>query len=114
MPHFTGLFFGRSQMDGRDLPCAHRDYCLNQLGIRVWESHCQLIAKSGNGWNPLGPRLTLPVAVPHTPAELAEFSGDALGVTAYQYKEVYPETDLYARLETRPTCPVKHLQTHRN
>ena len=101
-------------MNGRDSPRHYADYCLNQLGIRVWESHCQLIAKGAEDWSPLGPRLVLPLSLPHTTDQLANAWGDALRVTAYQYRERHPETDLYVRLETRPMCPVKRPQTRRN
>lgn len=95
-------------MDGRsnDEPQEFSDYCLNQLGIRVWESHCQLIGKSDGTWHSIGPRWVLPVEVPHTAEQLAQYWGDALRMTAWQYKEAHPDTDLLTRLEARPMCAV--------
>lgn len=91
-------------MDGRETSREHADYCLNQLGIRVWETHCQLIGKSRGGWHTIGPRWALPVCVPHTARQMEECWGDALRVTAYQYNEENPGTDLLDRLETPPMC----------
>ena len=61
------------------------DYRLNILGVRVWEQSCQLIAKSAQGWETLGPRWNLPVQVPRDAAELKAAGADTLRLTAYQY-----------------------------
>lgn len=105
---------GAHSMVGQETGREHADYCLNQLGIRVWESHCQLIGKSGGDWHSIGPRWMLPVRVPHTAEQLAECWGDALRVTAYQYNEEHPSTDLLERLESRPMCHLTHPPTHKN
>lgn len=70
------------------------DYRLNILGIRVFEHSCQLIARNGRQWAPLGPPRTLPVYVPQNSGELIEAATDALLLTAYQYAQEHPASDL--------------------
>jgi len=60
-------------------------YRLNQLGIRVFEDSCQLVAIGRGNWETLGPRWNLPVHVPETPEELKLAMADTLRLTAYQY-----------------------------
>jgi hypothetical protein len=73
------------------------DYRLNLLGIRVWKDSAQLIAKrSGNQWDTIGPRQSLPVRFPHILSELS--AANAFVVTAYQYDNEYPGSDLRAVL----------------
>lgn len=71
-------------------------YCLNILGIRVWRSHCQLVARSNGGrWVALGPPRPLPIAIPEDPTGIAS---DPLALTAYQYNRERPGSDLCAVL----------------
>jgi hypothetical protein len=74
------------------------DYRLNILGIRVWPDACQLIARSGAEWSPLGPRWDLPVQVPRNAEELKAAAADTLRLTAYQYNAEQPGSDLVAVL----------------
>jgi hypothetical protein len=70
------------------------DYRLNILGIRVWESSCQLIAKGAGDWSTIGPRWDLPVQVPQTPQEIKAAGSDTVRLTAYQYVSENPGSDL--------------------
>lgn len=70
------------------------DYRLHILGIRVSEHSCQLIAKQGQGWVMVGPRLELPVHAPRNAHEAKEAEAVPLLVTAYQYILEHPGTDL--------------------
>lgn len=70
------------------------DYRLNILGIRVWEHSCQLIAKSGTAWSPIGPRWDLPIHIPNGAEELKMAAAEPLRLTAYQYCAEYPGSDL--------------------
>ena len=74
------------------------DYRLNILGIRVGDNYCQLIAKCYGAWTPFGPRRSLPVKIPATPAELQDAASDVLRMTAYQYQAERPKSDLAAVL----------------
>jgi hypothetical protein len=77
------------------------DYRLNILGIRVWESACQLIAKGAGEWSTIGPRWDLPVQVPQTPEELKAAVSDTVRLTAYQYVSEKPGSDLADLLARR-------------
>jgi hypothetical protein len=68
------------------------DYRLNQLGIRVSGHTCQLISRIGKNWHPLGPRWQLPISVPADVEDLG--LAMTLSVTAWQFCEAYPDTDL--------------------
>jgi hypothetical protein len=68
------------------------DYRLNQLGIRVCNGTCQLISRIDDKWYPMGPRWQLPVQVPKNAADLP--FAHALSVTAYQFCNMYPDSDL--------------------
>ena len=70
------------------------DYRLNILGVRVWEGACQLIAKSGPGWETMGPRWDLPVQVPLNTDEVKAAAVDTLRMTAYQYQIERPGSDI--------------------
>jgi hypothetical protein len=74
---------------------------LNILGIRVWENTCQLVAISRGQWDTLGPRWDLPVQVPVTPEDLKAAASDTLRLTAYQYVNQNPGTDLADLLALR-------------
>jgi hypothetical protein len=74
---------------------------LNILGIRVWEDSCQLVAVNQGHWVTLGPRWNLPVHVPETTEELKAAVFDTLRLTAYQYVNQNPGTDLADLLSCR-------------
>lgn len=76
-------------------------YRLNQLGIRVWQNACQLVARNGNEWITLGPPRTLPIQVPRSAEELKAAGSDPLRLTAYQYLTELPGSDLEELLATR-------------
>jgi hypothetical protein len=73
-------------------------YRLNILGVRVYRDYCQLSAKSGNEWLPVGPIKPLPVIVPEDPAGQGT---DPFLLTAYQYDQEHPGSDLYEVLAQR-------------
>jgi hypothetical protein len=73
-------------------------YRLNILGLRVYREYCQLVARSGNDWLTIGPMKSLPVMVPASPADLGT---DPLLLTAYQYDQEHPGSDLYDVLARR-------------
>ena len=73
-------------------------YRLNIIGVRVYRDYCQLSAKSGNEWLTVGPIKPLPVIVPKEPAELGT---DPLLLTAYQYEQERPGSDLFDVLAQR-------------
>jgi hypothetical protein len=77
-----------------DQEAQHIDYCLNILGIRVWKSHCQLIAKSGAEWTSLGPKWDLPIEIPSDTRTLKGAGTDTLRLTAWQYEQQHPGTDI--------------------
>jgi len=79
----------------------HIDYCLELLGIRVWEKSCQLIAKGSGEWGPLGPKWDLPVEVPRDPNTLTTDGSETLRLTAWQYTKKHPGTDIAAVLSQR-------------
>ena len=74
---------------------------LNILGIRVWPDKCQLVARAGDHWVPLGPTRVLPVEVPRNVEELARMARDPLLITAYQYVAEHPGSDLSDLLAQR-------------
>ena len=73
-------------------------YRLNIIGVRVYRDYCQLSAKSGDDWLTIGPGKALPVLVPADPAHLGT---DPLLLTAFQYHEQNPGSDLYDVLAQR-------------
>ncbi len=73
-------------------------YRLNILGVRVYRDYCQLSAKSGNDWFTVGPIKTLPLVLPNNPADLGT---DPLLLTAHQYDQENPGSDLYDVLARR-------------
>lgn len=79
------------------------EYRLQLLGIRVWHDSCQLIAKGEGAWSTLGARRGLPVDVPSHIEELKEAAGDPLRLTAYQYANEHPSSDLPDVLMQRKT-----------
>ena len=84
-----------------DTKLSHIDYCLNLLGIRVWSDRCQLIAKGDGNWLPLGPKWDLPVEVPLDATALKQSGTDTLRLTAWQYLNEHPGTDIYEVLSQR-------------
>ena len=78
-----------------DQSASHIDYCLNILGIRVWEHACQLVAKTSNGsWASLGLQWELPIEIPHDEVTLRNAGSDTLRLTAWQYEQEHPGTDI--------------------
>lgn len=69
-------------------------YRLNILGIRVFDTSCQLSARSGEKWGVLGPPRELPVHVPRTADELMDAASDPLRLTAFQYISENRASDL--------------------
>jgi hypothetical protein len=84
-----------------DKKLSHIDYCLQQLGIRVWAESCQLIAKGDGNWGPLGPKWDLPIEVPQDATALKTAGSDTLRLTAWQYRQEHPGTDLSEVLSQR-------------
>jgi hypothetical protein len=74
---------------------------LNILGIRVWGDACQLVARNGTEWIPLGPPRELPVQIPRNAEELRAAASDPLRLTAYQYVTEHPGSDLAELLAKR-------------
>ena len=78
-----------------DQSASHIDYRLNILGIRVWEHSCQLIARAAGGsWTSLGLQWELPIDIPHDKVTLKAAGSDTLRVTAWQYEQEHPGTDI--------------------
>lgn len=73
-------------------------YRLNLLGIRVYPTWCQLVARSGDQWMPIGPPRELPVEVP---SDAGDIGSDTLLATAYQYDAERPGSDLREVLAQR-------------
>ena len=84
-----------------DHTLSHIDYCLQLLGIRVWASSCQLIAKGDGNWGPLGPKWDLPIDIPQNAQALKAASSDTLRLTAWQYMNEHPGTDIFEVLAQR-------------
>ena len=74
------------------------DYRLNLLGVRVWRSACQLIAKGQGTWASVGPKRSLPIDIPYDEQTLSEAGSDALRLTAWQYEREHSGTDIRAVL----------------
>ena len=74
------------------------DYRLNILGVRVWRSACQLIARTEGRWTSIGPKHSLPIDIPHDESSLREAGSDTLRLTAWQYEQEHPGTDIRAVL----------------
>ncbi len=79
----------------------HIDYCLELLGIRVWEKSCQLIAKGRGERGSLGPRWDLPAEVQRDPKGLKTDGSETLRFTAWQCTEKHPGTDIAEVLSQR-------------
>jgi hypothetical protein len=77
------------------------DYYLNILGIRVWRSACQLIARSEGKWTSIGPKHNLPIDIPRDEPSLREAGSDTLRLTAWQYEQEHPGTDIRAVLSAK-------------
>jgi hypothetical protein len=73
-------------------------YRLNLLGVRVYRHHAQLVARSGGEWVTIGPPRELPIEVPSAVTELGL---DTLLLTASQYSQENPGTDLTDVLSLR-------------
>jgi hypothetical protein len=74
------------------------DYHLNLLGVRVWRRACQLIARSDGKWASIGPERSLPIDIPHDELSLQAAASDTLRLTAWQYEQEHPGTDIRAVL----------------
>jgi hypothetical protein len=74
------------------------DYRLHILGIRIWREYAQLIARDGEPWKPIGPEYLLPISLPDKPDELKGSPSDVLRLTAWQYDQEHPGSDLRAAL----------------
>jgi CheY-like chemotaxis protein len=83
-----------------DEAARHIDYCLRILGIRVWSSACQLIARIDNGWVPIGAPHNLPIDLP---ADMAAAGDDGFVLTVLQYEEAHPGTDIRQVLTRQKT-----------
>jgi hypothetical protein len=86
-----------------DSSARHIDYCLNILGIRVWETQCQLIAKGDGHWGPIGPKWDLPVQIPADEMTLRSAGADTMRLTAWQYQMEHPGTDIGEVLSQQKT-----------
>ena len=69
-------------------------YRLSQLGVRVFRDAAQLAALYRGEWTTIGPRRPLPIALPQNTVELTVCEADPLRLTAYQFDEECPGTDL--------------------
>ena len=74
------------------------DYRLNILGVRVWKSACQLIARGQGDWVSVGPKRSLPIDIPGDTLSLQDAASDTLRITAWQYEQEHPGTDIRAVL----------------
>ena len=81
-----------------DREAQYIDYHLNLLGVRVWRSACQLIARGQGTWAAIGPKRTLPIDIPHDEPTLQEAGSDPLRLTAWQFEREHPGTDIRAVL----------------
>lgn len=79
------------------------DYHLNLLGVRVWKSACQLIARGQGKWTSIGPKRRLPIDIPHDTLTLHEAGSDALRLTAWQFEREHPGQDIRAVLRGKRT-----------
>jgi hypothetical protein len=73
------------------------DYRLNQLGVRVLGDTCQLISRMGEDWLPLGPRWRMPIRVPDGDRDFPY--AHAISVTAYQFSQSFPDSDILTLLK---------------
>jgi hypothetical protein len=73
-----------------DSSARHIDNCLNILGIRVWETQCQVIAN----WD-------LPVQIPSDEITLRSAGADTMRLTAWPYQMEHPGTDIGEVLSQR-------------
>src|SRR5438270_1142715 len=86
---------GMRIVEPRDKPI---DYRRNLLGVRVWKHECQLIARGSGTWEALGPMWPLPLEFPSGIDGLKQASTDTLRLTAWQFDNESPGTDLRAVL----------------
>lgn len=70
------------------------DYRLPALGIRIRRSSCQLIARRGNEWVPVGAPRSLPLDLPEHATMQLEDSGDSFVLIVWKYEQEHPDTDL--------------------
>ena len=70
------------------------DYCLNLLDVRVWRETCQLITRGNGECTSIGPKWDLPIAIPNDEQSLKGAGSDALRLTAWQYENEHPGTDI--------------------
>ena len=73
-------------------------YRLNLLGVGVYRHYAQLVARSGGEWVTIRPLRELPIEVP---SAVTELGSDTLLLTAYQYCQENPGTDLKDVLSRR-------------
>jgi hypothetical protein len=73
-------------------------YRLNILGVRVYRDYCQLVARVADDWVTIGSPRNLPVMVPADPREAGS---DPLLLTAFQYEQEKPGSDLIDVLAER-------------
>jgi small-conductance mechanosensitive channel len=66
-------------------------YRLNIVGVRVFRTYCQLVAKSRDEWVTIGQPRDLPVDLPSNAEEIGD---DPLLLAAYQYDSERPGSDL--------------------
>jgi hypothetical protein len=81
-----------------DRKAQHIDYHLNILGVRVWKSACQLIARGQGKWASIGPKRNLPIDIPNDEPTLHKAGADSLRLTAWQFEREHPGTDIRAVL----------------
>jgi CheY-like chemotaxis protein len=77
-----------------DEAARHIDYCLHLLGLRIRKTSCEIIARMGDEWAPIGERRPLPVVLPAHEAMLAGAAGDSFILTIWQYEHEHPGTDI--------------------
>jgi hypothetical protein len=66
-------------------------YRLNILGVRIYRDYCQLVARNGTEWEVIGAPRPLPLDLP---VDVPELGSDPLLLTAFQYDQQYPGSDL--------------------
>jgi hypothetical protein len=71
---------------------------LNILGVPIDRDDCQLVARNGTEWQVIGAQRALPVELPE---DVRELGSDPLLLTAFQYDQQHPGSDLRAVLAKR-------------
>src|SRR5437763_14564114 len=79
----------------------HVDYCLHLIGLRVWKECCQLIALDRGDWSEIGPKWNLPVEIPTDDESLRLAAMEPIKLTAWQYEQEHPGTDIREVLSLR-------------